>query len=190
MRKFGPLINMWSMRFEGNHQVLKKIASNTRSRRNICSTILKRNLLQLSKRKVNNRCFSLPTIVGKTVEGYIPKKLAVETKFSFNNIQCLNHIRSVNFIQYKNITYRRDMIVTLRIDTDSLPIYGAIKSIYSNNVLHFFVCKVLHSWYYSDHFCATVVEVTDNFEILNIDELIDNQVKNLVKSNGNLYVIE
>jgi len=48
MDKFGPLILLWSMRFESKHR-MSKIAANTSSnRRNICKTLAIRHQLQLN----------------------------------------------------------------------------------------------------------------------------------------------
>jgi hypothetical protein len=48
MDKFGPLILLWSMRFEAKHRMSKIAANTSSSRRNICITLAIRHQLQLN----------------------------------------------------------------------------------------------------------------------------------------------
>ncbi|XP_050058270.1 uncharacterized protein LOC126550517 [Aphis gossypii] len=48
MLKFGPLINLWSMRFEAKHRISKIAANTSSNRRNICKTLAIKHQLQLN----------------------------------------------------------------------------------------------------------------------------------------------
>lgn len=47
-KKLGPLVHLWTIRFEAKHSVSKKIARSSASRINVCKTIAIKNLLQLN----------------------------------------------------------------------------------------------------------------------------------------------
>ncbi|KAF0706641.1 SAM domain-containing protein, partial [Aphis craccivora] len=48
IKKFGPLISMWSMRFEAKHRISKISANTSSNRRNICKTLAIKHQLQLN----------------------------------------------------------------------------------------------------------------------------------------------
>lgn len=48
MKKFGPLLYLWSMRFEAKHRISKISANTSCNRRNICKTLAIKHQLQLN----------------------------------------------------------------------------------------------------------------------------------------------
>lgn len=55
MLRFGPLINTWTLRFEGKHNYFKEISRPTKNRKNLCKTLAQRHeLMQASYRTQSN----------------------------------------------------------------------------------------------------------------------------------------
>lgn len=49
--QFGPLINTWTLRFEGKHNYFKEISKTTKKRKNLCKTLAQRHeMMQASLR--------------------------------------------------------------------------------------------------------------------------------------------
>ncbi|XP_022164877.1 uncharacterized protein LOC111029935, partial [Myzus persicae] len=48
LNKFGPLVSLWSMRFEAKHRISKISANTSSNRRNICKTLAIKHQLQLN----------------------------------------------------------------------------------------------------------------------------------------------
>lgn len=51
--KFGPLIRLWTMRFESKHSYFKRCARNLKNFKNLCFTLTERHQMCLSVRRVN-----------------------------------------------------------------------------------------------------------------------------------------
>jgi len=44
IERFGPMINCWTLRFEGKHQYFKELVHRTKNRINLCKTLAERHL--------------------------------------------------------------------------------------------------------------------------------------------------
>ncbi|CAH0721225.1 unnamed protein product, partial [Brenthis ino] len=80
LKKFGPLVSIWSMRFEAKHRISKLSANVSSNRRNICKSLAIRHQLKLNDSFLNDNN------VGKE---YGHKKL-VSHKVRQKIINCLN----------------------------------------------------------------------------------------------------
>lgn len=49
IKKFGPAINLWSMRYEAKHRISKISARSSFNKRNICKTLAIKHQLQLNE---------------------------------------------------------------------------------------------------------------------------------------------
>lgn len=90
MENVGPLINIWSMRFEAKHREFKIAAQAISSRKNICYTLTLKNQLKVAhqfSQNVNNRYSSKWFSVGKVVQ--YPEELKQNLVISLKNT-CIN----------------------------------------------------------------------------------------------------
>lgn len=59
MRKYGPVVNQWTIRFKGKHKSFKEIAKSAKSRVDVCKTIANRYVSEI---KLDEK------LVGKTMK--------------------------------------------------------------------------------------------------------------------------
>ena len=61
--KFGPLIRLWTMRFESNHSCFKRCVRKTQNLKNVCHTLAKNH--QLLQAYLHSGSFFAPSLVVK-----------------------------------------------------------------------------------------------------------------------------
>ncbi|KAL0148361.1 hypothetical protein M9458_056341 [Cirrhinus mrigala] len=113
IRTFGPLIDVWTMRFEGKHKVFKTIVRRTQNFKNVCLTLAVRH------QKMMGFHFSSPSFFKPPVE--IQKlKAAMVSSFPDKVQQCLfqmngqqNTVLVASSVCVDGIKYAPDMIVSV-----------------------------------------------------------------------------
>lgn len=105
MKQVGPLINIWSMRFEAKHKESKIAARAISSRKNICYTLMLKSQLKMSYKFTQiskySKCSSSLNI-GKT----LMYSLDIKTNLaSILNYPCIENSNFVSWIEVKNILF-------------------------------------------------------------------------------------
>lgn len=166
IRAVGPIRHLWSMRGESKHKILKRVASSTTSRVNICSTMAIRHQLSFSNMLLKNIGLETTIERGKIVSMNI-QTLSYHDMIvaKFPNLISLD---SLSWVKLKNIAYKRKMLVILSINEDeNYPNFGEIKDIFYEPTTnkYFFVCKELKTLYVDYHLSAYVVQEQITFAI-------------------------
>ena len=187
--QYGPLQNLWCMRFESFHRKLKKVAKQCPNFKNVALTVASR--VQLGK------CyeFSEGSCLSET-ETFGEKKIInpsclrddvinfLETELSFDPNQ---QIYSVSFVCANGVHYRSNLIFVIDV-VDGLPVFACIENIlvlYSRNVI---VCKYAKPMVYVISLRMFEVELTDEIMFLQPGyELYANSL-DLYKINGKKFV--
>lgn len=93
LKKFGPLPQIWTMRFEAKHRVSKFIARASQSRVNICKTIAIKHQLILNDMFLRNIPLS-PMSTGKLKRVTATEILDVAQNFPSQDINADNYFSS------------------------------------------------------------------------------------------------
>uniref|UniRef100_A0A2S2NY01 Uncharacterized protein n=1 Tax=Schizaphis graminum TaxID=13262 RepID=A0A2S2NY01_SCHGA len=127
LKKFGPLVSLWSMRFEAKHRISKISANTSSNRRNICKTLAIKHQLQL------NDMFLKGTLSDEIEIG--PSKFIIdieveEIKKHNMQIDSIDLLIKSPWILIKGTKYKPKMVLTLNIQENELPKFCIIEQIY------------------------------------------------------------
>jgi len=109
MRKVGPLINIWSMRFEAKHKEAKTAAAAITSRKNICYTLVLKSQLKMSHQfyHTTNFDFSNLSHVGKVLN--ITSAMKENLSITLNNPDIYKS-QFVSWINFKGTRYTNNNV--------------------------------------------------------------------------------
>lgn len=172
MKKLGPVHNLWSMRYESKHRVLKIAARSSMSRVNICKTLAIKNQLQLNNLFLENRLpsnFQHPCKIGKLDHSQL---LILVEQF---NLLPSTELCSATFVKINGVTYRPNNVLTLHIDEEyGDPVFFIISKIFLCLVSKkaFFEGYLLKTVTFDPHVHAYVVENKNDHHFVSYDSLI------------------
>lgn len=187
--KFGPLIHLWSMRYEAKHRISKISANSSSNRRNICKTLAIKHQLQL------NYLF-LKGSIGEIIKVGPPQSI-LDVDSIINEIKIYTKIESFDsvlkypWINIKGTQYQPKMAMTLYINEMELPTFCLINEIFvCNNNQVVFLCFQLNTIMFNEHFFAYEIEVENNKKIfVSYDSLLSSIPNNInTVSSGKRYV--
>lgn len=164
METIGPIIHIWSMRFEAKHKILKEIAKSTQSRRNICHTISERYLLRESFNR-NQSKFETFQDSGREITPNTSFYNDVLNRH-FGNIKSLSYF---NWYKIHNLKYKSGSVIQIGND-DDYPIFALIDFICVFDSKDIFLAiQKLRTEYFDKHKDCHVVEFTKKYDIFHID---------------------
>lgn len=157
MRNVGPLKHLASMRFESVHQFFKKTSCSSNSRVNLLKTNLTRYQLFFANMLLNPELYFSENIEkGKIIA---LDATLMNLKFKLENAA---HI--VSYILYNEVFYKKDVVVLLDADDESLlPEFGLIHYICYNKIEYYLCVQKLYTHGYDPHFKAYIVDIEDYF---------------------------
>lgn len=186
IRKHGPIIHLWSMRFEAKHRVSKISARSSFNRRNICLTLAIKHQLQLNK-LFNHGKFCSTVNIGPTrfINPSKLKQIQVEL-----NLRTEKPLIRINWAEIKGTHYRVNSILTEDLNDDK-PNFVMIKNIFlygSHGII--FECCLLSTVDFYEHVYAYEVEILEaNRKFIFQNSLLSPIPNTLnVASNGTKYV--
>jgi len=186
IRKFGPVVHFWSMRYEAKHRISKISARSSFNRRNICKTLAIKHQLQL------NDIFTKGLLCNSLVIG--PKKILnclkhnlIQTELKLNTEQSLIRI---SWAELKGTRYKVNSILTRDLDDDNIH-FASVKDIYvygSEKII--FECNLFNTIGFNEHLHAFEIEIpVSNMCFIYQDSLISPIPNNLnVTPDGVRYV--
>ncbi|XP_016663981.2 uncharacterized protein LOC107885069, partial [Acyrthosiphon pisum] len=189
MENVGPLINIWSMRFEAKHREFKIAAQAISSRKNICYTLTLKKQLKVAhqfSQNVNNRYSSKWFSVGKVVQ--YPEELKQNLVLSLKNT-CINGSQFVSWIEIKGTRYTtKNMCLVL--DLSNLPVFGLLKYIcILPNLIPIAICEMFNTICFDEHYQSYVVEKSTSVTSIGFKELINySPTFCYVQQNGSCYI--
>jgi hypothetical protein len=167
IKRFGPLINIWCMRFEANHQKLKQYARIT-SNVNLPLSLVQKNQLMLNDRILKEFSFEEEVLFICDTTNKITNHPLF---FNFKNCLPNSSLLLVKWIKLNNCIYKSNMILSLGVQ-DILPLLGIITIIAVNeNDEFFFIIQNLQTLGFSSHFYAYEVFPTEHFSLLNSQDV-------------------
>lgn len=192
IKQSGPLLSLWTMRFEGKHNYFAQIAHNIRNFRNICLSLAVRHQQYSSRVSKNIELhFGLKTdeIFKINLSDYDDSFDIIESLNIFLCTQTLcgkNEMLSTNQIWYNGYNYKRSFIVCYEMG-NVFPKFGQIYEfiLYESNTC-LLILKVLDTEYFDRHLFAYKIKETENiFKVVNVNNLITHDAMEL-KHNCNV----
>ncbi|XP_059195792.1 uncharacterized protein LOC131976674 [Centropristis striata] len=169
-RRFGPLVHLWTMRFEGKHRFFKRVIHDTHNFKNVLKPLATRHQHMMAYH-LSAPLFFRPHTQASSVTSVqvamLPKvaKEYIETKTDSQNIYSTSKV-SINGTEYAN-----GMFVSAG-HTGGLPKFSRIEQILLVNNSAYFLCRNYESWY-SEHLRSFELTSLDNFSVHQLSELND-----------------
>ncbi|KAL4111760.1 hypothetical protein QTP88_015649 [Uroleucon formosanum] len=124
MNEVGPLINIWSMRFESKHRESKINANAITSRKNICLTLSNKHQLKLAYKFLSKNCFSSIIDIGQTMKlskytiDKVKSQIDSSSRVIFNNLD-IHNCSFTSWFKTKGTRYACNMSIVL--DFENIP---------------------------------------------------------------------
>jgi len=169
--KFGPLIRVWTMRFESKHSYFKRCARHLKNFKNICLTLSERHQMfqaylsagpgcsQLLQ--VKDCCTFYPNLYSDTI------KHAVR-EFTFSEI---NTSVSTDIV-YKGTSYKKGNFLVSKND-EAIEFGELLIILIQNDDTVYFVMGVHKADYHSEYHLYSVTKQNTRLQCLNINDLVD-----------------
>ncbi|KAF2892727.1 hypothetical protein ILUMI_13443 [Ignelater luminosus] len=169
MKQVGPLVNMWSMRFESKHRVAKGNANVVASRIDICKTLAVKNQLKLCNRFICKIDFKKSIQKGKStfyekIDNVVPNFNELVMRCGQSLTEFMDNIVSVKRVTVQSTTYQIQDIIRIDFDCEiSMPVFGCItKIIISKADQILFLYKKVMVSYFDSHFQAYKLDESEN----------------------------
>ena len=196
---YGPLRQLWCMRFEAFHQKVKAISRSSRNFKNICCTVADR-VQKLKGWEQNSGCCVLESMsytnenVNRINISSLPSEvqafLCSDGIYTFSDADELPLASVVPLAKatFKGVSYALDYVLTTSVDFDGVPLFGKIK-----NLFHLFgmlvvvmveVKVVLHE----QHWCCYKVKPTDKLIVTFAGQELGHRPLDLYKVDSHNYV--
>lgn len=163
--KFGPLVQVWTMRFEAKHQVSKIAARASKNRINITKTLALRNQLSLNYKFLKRSvplCFSMGRKTELDPNSYLGLKVTKKCNQSLETL----YFFTVPWFICDGIRLAVTDVVTVDICPNScLPIFAQIKAIIVNSIDNtdiYLECEIFETQHFDAHFHAYLVNPNDD----------------------------
>lgn len=157
--QFGPLVRLWTMRFESKHQYFKRCMRSSRNFVNVTGMLANRHQMLQAYLSAGKRFASDLTVVKSTVD--------VDFSRVSHHLEVLKRSLGQNFgqlvseITFKGTMYSRSQVLPLHIDNDKKEVlFGQIELISVCSEPHF-VVGLRNGQYSHDIGCYVVGEITD-----------------------------
>jgi hypothetical protein len=178
IRQTGPLISLWTMRFEGKHNYFSQLANHTKNFRNICYSLAMRHQ-QFSAHIFRNN----ELIDSLKTDLLFPIKLS-EFSESFDIVEYFrsNHnlvdcsieteMYTTKQIWYRNYNYKCSFIVCYEMGCVFLKFGQITEFIILDESICVLVLKELNVEYFDNHLFAYKVKIhEDSFKLVNVRNL-------------------
>ena len=170
---FGPLVGVWTMRFEGKHSFFKNVVHHTKCFKNVALTLSKKHQLMIAYHLHSLR--SQKPVVEVSNVSRVPLEVlrddvSLPIQQMYPNVAEVNMAKSADC---KGINYRKGMIVICGF-IDGLPEFSEIMRIcVLHDTLHFIVRK-LSAWF-REHYRAFELQPcpTGRMSLIRNDDLAE-----------------
>ena len=170
--RFGPLVNLWTFRFEAKHNYFLEVFKPSKNHMNVCSTLAKRHQhLQCVYRDEEN-LFELKkslTFPSKKPVNQLPAELLTLLTL-VEDVDKLETVLLAKSITIGSTQYTSRMVVATGLDGD-LYHFHAIQQILVTDTKQYLVCNSVQTQDYNRHLNAYVIEIENTLELVDIEGL-------------------
>lgn len=184
MRQLGPLRNLWCMRFEAKHKVLKRIANNTSSRKNLPYTLIVKDQLNVASRIRSGQLLKIKCNIGK-----IDKCNINLTDILKCISPCIYLDKKFKWVEYNSVKYVTNNIIILT-SPNGYQFY-ILKYILQTTSGNFhLLCIKITCFGFNEHLRSYQLNMTDSgqdWTVLDVGEIIIFPCYYHTLSNGDNY---
>lgn len=183
IRKLGPIIHFWCMRFEAKHAFFKRVSQVTCNFRNICKTQAYRHQLQMCYTLLSGQLFSHDFQVGPGTTELLGTIEDFESvKSDFEGIGTYTEVYLASWIKHKGTSYRPGMTLLVSMSADGDPQFGTIRTIVLVDKTIKLIVKNWETLGFERHFFAFTVSPTSSVKGFDIDSIVDHHPLHVVRS--------
>ncbi|XP_041935316.1 uncharacterized protein LOC121697735 [Alosa sapidissima] len=166
IKKIGPLIHMWCMRFEAKHYFFKKSVKNFK---NLTKSLVKQHQRQLAFYYENYcfRRFEIGPVKMKTIDGME----CGETLCRILKLDSYSDISTTNWVRNYGTEYQIGLFIATETSHD-LPVFKKICRIIIHEQHAFIIGCTVDTLYFDEHLHAFCIEEqNDDYVVICIDQL-------------------
>lgn len=169
---FGPLIDMWTMRFEGKHKFFKKVIQQTQNFRNVPLTLARRHQKMMAYH-LDCASFFKPALQANKVQSIMVSTLPVTIQeILHERLGVQNTVLSATSVVIDGINYASDMVVSVG-SRGGLPMFRQIKKVLVLNMDILFLCKPMSAWYHEHLRAYELTQCCSDLVATQLSELND-----------------
>lgn len=169
--KFGPLIRLWTMRFESKHSYFKRCTRHLKNFKNLCLTLSERH--QMFQAFLSAGSVSPPALQIKDGSQFYSELYSEQVKgtilhFGFTERNTTIHVN----VQYNGIIYKKGQFVVTKND-DSVEFGEIILILVKDEFALHFLTRVHDVEFLSHYHMYTVKKDTGRLECRRVSDLVD-----------------
>lgn len=171
IKAFGPLVSLWTMRFEAKHRFFKKIVRQTSCFRNILKSMAKKHQSMIAYHLHGSNVKKPAVSVSKMSR--VPLEVVNENIQEFLSQKCPEEtvVHLTNKAEFQGTSYGIGMMLVYG-STCGLPDFAEILQIIIVRDNLVFVVKLQSAWYY-EHFRCFKLESTSIVKVIEQSQLTD-----------------
>lgn len=155
----GPVMQVWTLRFESFHQTIKQTAKMSRNRVNLLKSFAIKNELRNANLLLNHDFKENNVIKGKH------KQIGVDSsKYTYLGVFNFENATKVSFVQLNNVKYKQDLCIQL--SNGELPTFGLIKEVFILEEDIFLGCQILSSYGFNRTLYSLSIHIEDSFQVV------------------------
>ncbi|EEC07499.1 conserved hypothetical protein [Ixodes scapularis] len=157
--KFGPLVELWAMRFEAKHQYFKNISRKIRNFKNISKSLAMRHQFYQCFSLVGGDDKSVPTTTGchRVLYEHLPDSIK---QFIFEQNLDRSNSFAVKSVSVDGWLYKAGCALVVSVPEDTLPKFVQVREIFYVNKFVLLLANILDTICFDEHFHAYAVCAT------------------------------
>lgn len=169
--KLGPLVRLWTMRFESKHSYFKRCVRRTQNFKNVCQTLA--NNHQLLQTYLNSSSFFAPVLKSKDSSPY-HAHLYSDAVRNAVEAHMLTEPDSVSTeVRFKGTLYKKGSFLCLKHDDESVE-FGQIELVLIKDNKHLCFLVTAHtSLYLSEYGLYEVKQAAGDMRCINVEQCLD-----------------
>ena len=189
--EFGPLRNLWCMRFEAKHQYFKRFAAMMRNFRNVALSLATRHqYLQCLEFSVDSFLQEEGTLNDCTqVSGRNLPRLLQRTLNDIIIVQDDLELSKSSSVTLESMTYsENDVIVLDIVHAEDIPIFGKVKYLLRHDTVWYVCTKVYRTVQFRRHLHAYEVHGADGWHVFKACQKSDFQCLDVYELDGKCLI--
>lgn len=147
IKAFGPLSDVWTMRFEGKHKFFKRVIRNAHNFKNVALTLAVKHQKMMAY-YLDTSSFFRPSVEMDKVTTASIRSYPEDVQQVFcRKVPQLTSVLVASSVSVDGVTYRSGMIVSVG-SCAGLPSFRQIKQIVALNTEILFICNEMTAWYH------------------------------------------
>lgn len=188
LRKMGPLVHLWCMRFEAKHGYFKDLVHKLKNFKNIPKTLAERHQI-LMCHSWNEKILKIHLTLGPSkniaikdsqFKKYITEELDISDNFSITQTKYINY----------GFMYKPTFFICTSVDQNK-PTFQEILEIFLLDEIPFFIVKLWETVAFNEHLNSFLVRPLVDINIINVQLLVYREPYEVKQAQGSLefYIV-